>query len=581
MADSVSNLWLRLEPLVVKTFRRLLDLEIVGGGTTTAHSLSGGLHTGTLADSQAPQFLKLDGSRSLVGNLAVGSGVTIDGVDLDIFKAAYDIHVANPNAHHAAFIALTDASGAHAVPNAGQRVVLARGDGITTAALGSSLTIRLTLAAISGLVIDGAQNLAVGAGAGLTVNANSVALTTPGTLSASSTNAAAGSHTHAVAASSAPGAATSLLKTDGAGNLTLVDLDLTPIVENTGLVITAAGQQTAPHIQVTAPAATGFANGRALVSQVSGEAHPRLALHTNGMIGMGTGAARPDVFLSRLAAKTLLVSGEGAGAEAGNLAVAGWGAFGDNVVPTAALDARSSTEQLRLRYDSANYARFMVGGGGSMEVQPLGELILNPRGRTVRPANAYETNLGSIQKKWLSIHGAELWIETLVAQETQATIGGRILVGPTSILDADLLSTSTTLLSRYRVNTGDILRMEADGKVEFFGVTGVLQNPVRNASFEDWTGSTPNFWSKDAGATVDYSYGEPGTLPHGRRVVQVKSGRIWQDVGGLTPGASYVVSVRVRTSGNKVEAPAPAPTAPNLHLGTQGGVNLGHVLDVL
>lgn len=567
MGDSISQLWLKLEPLVTARARKLLDNIVASGGTTTAHSLSGALHTGTLADAQAPQFLKLDGSRSLLGNLPVGSGITIDGVDIDQFKLAYDLHIANPSAHHAAFIGLTDSSGVNATPNAGQRITLSRGDGIITQVVGgSSVQIRVALASASGLAIDVSQNLAiadsvagagltisskvlaVGAGAGITVSTDAVALTTPGTLAVGTANNASGSHTHAISASSNPGAATQLLKTDVAGNLTLVDLDLTPATEGMPLTITAAALQSNPLIRVISPAATGFGNGRALVSQVSGETHPRLVLHTDGMLGMGAGAIRPDVFISRSAAQTLRISGDGAGAEAGNLVVAGWGAFGDSIVPSAALDARSSTEQLRLRYDASNYARFMVGGGGSLEVQPTGELILSPKGRTVRPANPYETNLGTIQKKWLSIHGAELWIETLVAQETQATIGGRVLVGPTSILDSDLSAAATSLLSRYPLALGDIVRMEADGKVEFMQVGAPIQNLARNASFEDWTAGLPNLWSKDVSATVSQLTADPGILPHARRAAQLSNGRLWQDIAGLTVGTSYVITARLRVA---------------------------------
>lgn len=65
-----------------------------GGGTTlAAHDLSGSLHRGLLADDQAPQFLMLDGSRTLTGNLAAAAGVTLDGVDLSA-------HAADINAHH-------------------------------------------------------------------------------------------------------------------------------------------------------------------------------------------------------------------------------------------------------------------------------------------------------------------------------------------------------------------------------------------------------------------------------------------------------------------------------------------------
>jgi hypothetical protein len=59
-----------------------------GGGATSFAQLSG-----TISDAQAPQFLKTDGSRALLGNLSVTDGVTIDGVDISV-------HAANPNAHH-------------------------------------------------------------------------------------------------------------------------------------------------------------------------------------------------------------------------------------------------------------------------------------------------------------------------------------------------------------------------------------------------------------------------------------------------------------------------------------------------
>lgn len=72
----------------------------------------------------------------------------------------------------------------------------------------------------SGGVLD------VGAGAGLTVAANSIALTTPGGLAWNSANSAAGNHTHAVASSADVGTtpAEALLRSTGAGGLTLKSL---------------------------------------------------------------------------------------------------------------------------------------------------------------------------------------------------------------------------------------------------------------------------------------------------------------------------------------------------------------------
>ncbi len=62
--------------------------------TIGAHNLSGLMHSGTLADDQAPQFLKLDGSRALVGNLTVMDGITIDGVDISVLGGSVTGHLA-------------------------------------------------------------------------------------------------------------------------------------------------------------------------------------------------------------------------------------------------------------------------------------------------------------------------------------------------------------------------------------------------------------------------------------------------------------------------------------------------------
>ena len=68
-----------------------------GGGASAAgvHSLDGLLHTGEIANSQAPQFALLDGSRTYTGDISFppGGGQTVDGVDISA-------HAADPNAHH-------------------------------------------------------------------------------------------------------------------------------------------------------------------------------------------------------------------------------------------------------------------------------------------------------------------------------------------------------------------------------------------------------------------------------------------------------------------------------------------------
>lgn len=98
-----------------------------------------------------------------------------------------------------------------------------------TLAVNATLTNERVLTPGAGLTgaDGGAGNtytLAIGAGDGITVNANDVALTTPGTLTVATGNVAAGNHTHAITTSSNPGAAASILATDGAGLLQVLGL---------------------------------------------------------------------------------------------------------------------------------------------------------------------------------------------------------------------------------------------------------------------------------------------------------------------------------------------------------------------
>jgi hypothetical protein len=115
---------------------------------------------------------------------------------------------------------------------------------------------------------------------------------------------------------------------------------------------------------------------------------------------------------------------------------------------------------------------------GSILINPNGDITLDPGGYDVLPLDNYEINLGTVNKKYLTIHAAELWVETLVAQDTMATIGGRILVAPTTVLSRDLGAANVTIYVKHnQMVTGDIVYLEADGKVEWIEMRedGVLQ----------------------------------------------------------------------------------------------------------
>lgn len=101
--------------------------------------------------------------------------------------------------------------------------------------------------------------------------------------------------------------------------------------------------------------------------------------------------------------------------------------------------------------------------------------------QSVLPKQSYYGNLGAINKKWLTLHAAELWVETLVAQDTIATIGGRVLVGPTTTLVSDLSAGSTTINVKHnQMVNGDVVYMEANGKIEFIRINSSYSGSAGN-----------------------------------------------------------------------------------------------------
>lgn len=61
------------------------------------------------------------------------------------------------------------------------------------------------------------------------------------------------------------------------------------------------------------------------------------------------------------------------------------------------------------------------------------------------PAGSILKDLGDYNRKWRTLFAAELYVETLVAQYVMATIGGRVMVAPTTKLIADVSSGATSI----------------------------------------------------------------------------------------------------------------------------------------
>jgi hypothetical protein len=139
-----------------------------------------------------------------------------------------------------------------------------------------------------------------------------------------------------------------------------------------------------------------------------------------------------------------------------------------------------------------------IGASANLTIAPTGDVIFNPTGNDILPTTNYDLNLGSLSLKYLTLHAAELWVETLVAQDTMATIGGRILVGPTTVLTTDINTSVTTIIVKHNeMAVGDRVYMEANGSVEFMAVTAgpTGTGPYSYTVTRNLDGSGANSWS--------------------------------------------------------------------------------------
>lgn len=415
---------------------------------------------------------------SVEGNILVGG--TVDGVDLSGFKSMYDTHAGNANAHHYRSHSITSASD-HTVSGSALDLVgltAANTLGIVTPSSSPGVNERILKSTAAGELT--LQGLAVSGNITITgtidgvdvgdfksaydthiANANAHhnqvhAVTGPDhTITASAFQLVGATATDTlglVTPSSDPGAAEAVLKTDALGVLTLAGLMATNLTATTLYVGVSGSYFSASSTEVI----------------VNDSGDPNLDFRVEG--GAGPNLLFVDAGNSRV----------GVGLDA----------------PAARLHVLAGTEpQFRLGYDTDNYADFSISSGGTMTIAVVGDLVLDPQDNDVLPANAYDVNLGALDKKYLALHAAELWVETLVAQDTSATIGGRILVGPTTSLTFDFLAGVYVLPVKHnQIARNDILYMEAGGKVEFIKPQGVAMIGV--SQVEKWFRFAGDFSSK-------------------------------------------------------------------------------------
>jgi hypothetical protein len=136
-----------------------------------------------------------------------------------------------------------------------------------------------------------------------------------------------------------------------------------------GLVLSTPNS-TNVSLLVTTPASTSLTTGRVFSGSVTGDAFGKFMFYADGKFGIGGGTADRDIFLSRHATNVMKISSD-ASTGSGSLVVTGNVGIG-TTAPSAKLHALSTTEQLRLGYDSSNYVSTTVGSTGAVTFDAVG-----------------------------------------------------------------------------------------------------------------------------------------------------------------------------------------------------------------
>lgn len=124
--------------------------------------------------------------------------------------------------------------------------------------------------------------------------------------------------------------------------------------------------------------------------------------------------------------------------------------------------------------------------------------VSNSFAGSVLPATTDTYDLGSTTKRWRQLFAGELAIGTLVATTKLATIGGRVIVAPTTTLAVDLAPGDTTIsVNAAILSNGDRLYLESAGEIEWMAVTSAVSGvgPYTYSVTRNLDGSGANSWA--------------------------------------------------------------------------------------
>lgn len=87
-----------------------------------------------------------------------------------------------------------------------------------------------------------------------------------------------------------------------------------------------------------------------------------------------------------------------------------------------------------------------TASGANLNMLPAGDLVIDPGGLDMLPGGSGRIDIGDYNRKWGTVFATELYVETLVASSVMATIGGRVMVAPTTYLINPILTTTETTI---------------------------------------------------------------------------------------------------------------------------------------
>ena len=189
----------------------------------------------------------------------------------------------------------------------------------------------------------------------------------------------------------------------------------------------------------------------------------------------------------------------------------------------------SGNSHLELKYDSSNTSKLFTGSTGNLTVEPTSDIILSPTSGNVIPKGNLQVDLGADTRKWRTLYIGELVADHLVAQNVMATIGGKILVAPTTTLMEDLASTDQVAIKLEHNDPNfqgaNIYLQKADfsnGTVQYEVIRLVDTSPTETTNSDGETcylyviqgrnkdGSGANNWTKNDAVVSLYSIGSGG-----------------------------------------------------------------------